>query len=152
MSAVAIPSVTGPALSSLDQILFEICEELQLPPYRHDQAESRYKVVAGVLEAEQSPFRSFRPIIYPQGSIAPGTAVKPLEGTHDLDFVLELSRSHVNVDPLRLLDQLFLYLKGHGTYSSMVSRKNRSVRITYAARVFRSGATNGAYGSCDVSD
>jgi hypothetical protein len=59
MSAVAIPSVTSPALGGLDQILFEICEELQLPPHRHDQAESRYKAVAGVLEAEQSPFRSF---------------------------------------------------------------------------------------------
>ena len=132
MSAVAIPSVTSPALGGLDQILFEICEELQLPPHRHDQAESRYKAVAGVLEAEQSPFRSFRPVIYPQGSMPLGTTVKPVEGPHDLDFVLELSLSHVNVDPLRLLDQLFLYLKSHGTYSSMVSRKNRCVRITYA--------------------
>ena len=69
MSAVAIPSVTSPALGGLDQILFEICEELQLTPHRHDQAESRYKAVAGVLEAEQSPFRSFLPVIYPPSAL-----------------------------------------------------------------------------------
>ena len=47
-------------LNQLDMLLFEICEELQLPPYRHDQADERYHAVSEVLEAEGSPLSPFR--------------------------------------------------------------------------------------------
>lgn len=64
--------------------------------------------------------------------MALGTTVKPIEGPHDLDFVLELSLAHYQVDPMNLIDCLYQFLKAHGVYGSMASLKNRCVRIEYA--------------------
>jgi hypothetical protein len=117
---------------SLDRLLFEICEELQLSPHRHGQADDRYHAVSEVLEADGSPLSPFRPRIYPQGSMRLGTTVRPISGPHDLDFVCELSLSHQQVEPIKLLQALYGHLKQHGVYREMVSLKNRCVRITYA--------------------
>ncbi|HMK21846.1 MAG TPA: nucleotidyltransferase [Terriglobales bacterium] len=118
--------------AGLDELLFEICEDLQLSGSRYDLAVERYNTLNRVLESTESPFRFFKPDIYPQGSMALGTTVKPLEGPHDLDFVLQLSRNHNTVDPMILIRTLYGFLKGHGTYGSVVTPKNRCVRITYA--------------------
>lgn len=119
-------------LNQLDTVPFEICEELQLPPYRYNQADERYHAVSEVLEADGSPLSPFRPRIYPQGSMRLGTTVRPIAGPHDLDFVCELSLSHDLVEPIKLLQALYGHLKQNGTYREMVSLKNRCVRITYA--------------------
>ncbi|HEY2390392.1 MAG TPA: nucleotidyltransferase [Candidatus Angelobacter sp.] len=116
----------------LDDLLYEIGEELQLSTSRYQQAQDRYKALSHVLESEGSPFRLQKPLIYPQGSMRLGTTVQPLQGPHDLDFVLQLSRSHHEIKPMTLLFTLFNYLQNHGTYRSMVSLKNRCVRIEYA--------------------
>jgi len=123
---------TESAQTHLDDLLREVCDDLQLSPSRHRQAEERYRAVAAVLESTGSPFRYLRLLIYPQGSMRLGTTVKPVEGPHDLDFVCELDVSHLSVDPLGLLDAMFLFLHDHGTYRNMVTRKNRCVRVTYA--------------------
>ena len=117
--------------SVLDGLLFEVCEELQLTSARHDQAVERYETLGDLLESEGSPFHRLRPKIYPQGSMALGTTVKPIEGPHDLDFVLELSLAHHQVDPMRLIDSLYRFLHAHGVYGPMTSQKNRCVRIEY---------------------
>jgi hypothetical protein len=116
----------------LDDLLYEICEELQLSRSRHQQVQERYESLTRVLESDESPFKFYRPLIYPQGSMRLGTTVHPLRGPHDLDFVLQLSRSHHEIKPMTLLFTLFNYLKGNGVYGSMVSLKNRCVRIEYA--------------------
>src|SRR5580704_6063505 len=129
----------APALSlpqnfsaALDELLIQVCEELQLTPTRYDLAVARYDALNKVLESAASPFRFSEPEIYPQGSMALGTTVTPIEGPHDLDFVLELSRSHVGVDPMGLIRLLYGFLRQHGTYRSMTSLKRRCVRIEYA--------------------
>ena len=38
--------------AQLDDLLWRICEELQLPPGRYDQAVARYEAVSGWLESE----------------------------------------------------------------------------------------------------
>lgn len=116
----------------LDDLLYEICEELQLSSTRYKQAVERYEALSHTFEATHSPFRLQRPLIYPQGSMRLGTTVHPLEGPHDLDFVLQLSRSHREIRPMTLLFTLFQYLKEHGVYGPMVTLKNRCVRIEYA--------------------
>ena len=133
MTASAIsPFVTESFQTQLDDLLYEVCEDLQLSPTSFTKAEERYKAVSSALESYDSPFRQARLIIYPQGSMRLGTTVKPIDGPHDLDFVCELEVSHLQIDPLRLHDALFNFLLNHGTYKDMVSRKNRCVRITYA--------------------
>lgn len=116
----------------LDELLFGVCEELQLTTAKYDQAVERYEALGDVLESEGSPFHGLDPKIYPQGSMALGTTVKPIEGPFDLDFVLELSLAHDRVDPMKLIDCLYRFLKAHSVYGSMTSPKNRCVRIGYA--------------------
>src|ERR1035437_2611928 len=87
----------------LDEVLYDVCEELQLSESRYDEATRRYHAVGAFLESESSPFRSERPSIYSQGSMRLGTTVKPVTGPHDLDFVMELSRDYRQVNPMGLL-------------------------------------------------
>ncbi len=126
------PFFTESAQTHLDDLLREVCEDLQLSPSRYRLAEQRYGAVTAVLESAGSPFRHFRPLIYPQGSMRLRTTVKPVDGPHDLDFVCELDVSHLSLDPPGLLDGMFRFLHDHGTYKGMVERKNRCVRIIYA--------------------
>jgi hypothetical protein len=116
----------------LDNLLADICVELQLSPTRYRQAEERYQAVASILESSGSPLKPYRPRIYPQGSMRLGTTVKPIDGPHDLDFVCELTVSHENVNPMALLNAFYQHLRGHGTYKDMVELKNRCVRVVYA--------------------
>lgn len=116
----------------LDELLFQVCEELQIQPARYSQASERYQTLGDVLESAESPFRLFHPKIYPQGSMALGTTVKPVNGPHDLDFVLELSLTHDAVDPMKLIHALYQFLREHGVYGPMTSLKNRCVRVEYA--------------------
>lgn len=64
--------------------------------------------------------------------MALGTTVKPVEGPHDLDFVLELSIAHDRVDPMKLIQELYTFLGKHAVYGPMTSLKNRCVRVEYA--------------------
>jgi Second Messenger Oligonucleotide or Dinucleotide Synthetase domain len=131
MAVAPAVSFTQDFTSGLDGLLCLVCEELQLTSARHDQAVERYETLGDLLESEESPFHRLRPTIYPQGSMALGTTVKPIEGPHDLDFVLELSLAHHQVDPMRLIDSLYRFLLAHGVYGPMTSLKNRCVRIEY---------------------
>ena len=59
--------------SQMDDLLWRICEELQLSPARYQQAVERYEAVCHWLEANGSAVASFRPSLYPQGSMRIGT-------------------------------------------------------------------------------
>ncbi len=73
--------------AQLDDLLRRICEELQLPPGRYDQAVARYEAVSGWLESDGSALRALSPLMYPQGSMRIGTTVKPI-GRDEHDLVL----------------------------------------------------------------
>ena len=60
--------------AGLDELLYMVCEELQLTAARYDLAVERYNTLNRVLESPQSPFRYLAPQIYPQGSMALGTS------------------------------------------------------------------------------
>lgn len=116
----------------LDSLLFDICEELQLPRTRYDLAVERYGTVNRLLEKAGSPFQFLSPIIFPQGSMALGTTCKPVEGPHDLDFVLRFDPPRWPLHPLAGLSALYEFLRNNETYRGMTSLKNRVVRLTYA--------------------
>jgi hypothetical protein len=129
---VAAPalSVANDSSAALDELLLETCEEFQISPARYDLVVERYKSLNRLLEGSGSPFRQFRPDIYPQGSMALGTTVQPIKGPHDLDFVLELA--NYLRGPMQLITELHEFLHVHGIYGPMTSLKNRCVRIEYA--------------------
>lgn len=132
MAVAPFPSAGRDFIAGLDELLLELCEELQLSSSRHDQAVGRYRAMGEVLDAEGSPFRELGPKIYPQGSMALGTTVKPIKGPHDLDFVLQLALFHHQVDPMRLIHGLYRFLRRHAVYGPMTSLLNRCVRVEYA--------------------
>ena len=122
----------GNSKDQLDAVLLEVCEGLQLARTRHDLAVERYGTVNRLLEKVGSPFQFLRPRIFPQGSMALGTTCKPVEGPHDLDFVLQIDAPLWHRYPLAGLQALYGFLKSNDTYRGMTSLKNRVVRLTYA--------------------
>lgn len=120
--------------SQMDDLLWRICDELQLSPSRYQQAVDRYNAVCQWLEAEGSSVASFKPTIYPQGSMRIGTTVKPSgRDEHDLDFVCEFQvRAAMFSSPLQLLKLLEGRLQQHKTYAAILEMKNRCIRLNYA--------------------
>src|SRR5579859_4368689 len=109
------------AKDQLDGLLLEVCEELQLSPTRYELAVQRYGAINQLLERPGSPFQSFRPRIFPQGSMPLGTTCKPVEGPHDLDFVLQLDAPHWQWHPLAALNALYTFLGSNEIYRKMIS-------------------------------
>ena len=132
MAIAAVPYSTQDFSTELDVVLDLIVEELQLSTSRYAKAEDRYHAVNRHLEAAGSPFNKYKPTIYAQGSMRLNTTVKPVDGPHDLDFVLELALSYETVDPMRLLQVLYDYLHQSEIYRPMLSKKKRCVRLEYA--------------------
>jgi len=102
-------------------------------PTRYGLAVERYGAVNQLLERRGSPFQFFGPRIFPQGSMALGTTSKPVEGPHDLDFVLQIDAPlYWRLYPLAGLIAVYDFLSGNETHRKMISLKNRVVRLTYA--------------------
>ena len=57
---------------------------------------------------------------------------KPLEGRHDLDFVVQLNAPYWQWPALTAaLNALYEFLSSNDTYGKMISMKNRIVRLTF---------------------
>jgi hypothetical protein len=130
--ATAKSIVFQTSTDQLDALLLELCEELQLNKTRYDLAVDRYGTINRLLEDTGSPFQFLLPRIFPQGSMALGTTCKPVEGPHDLDFVLQITVPHWRWHPLAGQEALHKFLRSSETYRGMTSLKNRVVRLRYA--------------------
>jgi hypothetical protein len=132
MAVSPAPYFTEDFAVGLNELLFLVCEELQISETRYSLAEERYKAIARYLEADGSPFNRYRPEIYPQGSMRLNTTVKPIDGPHDLDFVLQLSVHYrLYHDPMNLIDGLYNYMCKSDIYRFMTTKMNRCVRVEY---------------------
>lgn len=129
MSMLTVES--QPTFSLLDDLLARICRALQLTTTQHALAERHYVSVGEWLGADGSPLARYSPKIYPQGSLAIGTTVRPLNrNEYDLDLVGELDMGVR--DPVAVLNDVETRLREHGTYRPMVERKNRCIRLNFA--------------------
>jgi hypothetical protein len=116
----------------LDDVLVRICILLQLTKTQYKDAEMHYLSVAEWLREPESPIISLAPDIYPQGSLRIGTTVRPWRREeYDLDLVLWLAL-YQNANPIEVLDLVERRLRDHKTYSPMVERKNRCIRLNFA--------------------
>jgi Second Messenger Oligonucleotide or Dinucleotide Synthetase domain len=124
---------TEDSRGQLDDLLWRVCEEIQLPTSRYDRAVTHYEAVSDWLDRDGSVLSRMSPSIYPQGSMKIGTTVKPLSREeHDLDFVCEVREPASNLkSPLELLNLLVLRLRQNETYASVLEVKNRCVRLAY---------------------
>lgn len=118
--------------SQLIGILETVCQELELSDTQYKNAESRYKAVGDWLSSsENAQFHDAE--IYPQGSFAIRTTVKPLGSEeHDLDLVCHVPKFSPNAQPSELKRLIGDRLRANATYSGMLEEKPRCWRITYA--------------------
>lgn len=101
--------------------LDHLAARIALPDSTYERAKEHYEAVGRWLEAPESSLEPYGPTIYPQGSIALGTAIRPLRGEeHDVDAVCLLEGP-----PPRLQQQELKRLVGnrfreHGHYRRML--------------------------------
>lgn len=127
MAAPSYPQVT----EHIDFLLAEVAAILQLTGEQHQLAVQHYGAVAEYLSAQGSPVARFDPLIYPQGSMALETTVRPLrQEEYDLDLVCQLLRT--GLDAMSVYNMVYARLMSHNTYATMVEKKNRCIRINYA--------------------
>ena len=89
----------------LNRILTDLAAELDVPPSKYREATEHYKAVGAWLDADDSELARYQPSIYPQGSFALGTAVKPLgDEEYDVDTVCLLQLTPDQVTQKQLKD------------------------------------------------
>jgi len=105
----------------LEKRLGEGVDELEVPPSKYEDAERAYGAVGEWLNQEDSPIGRYAPEIYPQGSFALGTAVRPLgEGEYDVDAVCLLNLTETDISQQNLKKMVGDRLRGHGKYGKML--------------------------------
>lgn len=117
----------------LDDVLARVCRILQLSPTQYALAERHYNAICEWLGAEGSLLNQFAPDLYPQGSVALGTTVKPqLRDEYDVDLVCELQIDHNSVrDPAHLVDIIESRMKESDIYRGKLKRKSRCLCVSY---------------------
>ena len=127
---MAAPYIAPPS-GDLDFLLAQVARALQLTSEQYRLAEEHYKAVARWLAATGSPLAPYQPWIYPQGSMALETTVRPLgRDEYDLDLVCEMQPT--GMPAIWVYDNVFERLKANGQYAPIVEKKNRCVRLNYA--------------------
>ena len=106
----------------LEKSLAEAVDELDVPASKYEDAERAYGAVGDWLNRDDSAIARYRPEIYPQGSFALGTAIRPLgEGEYDVDAVCLLALTETSVSQQDLKKMIGDRLRAHGMYSKMLA-------------------------------
>lgn len=131
MNALTPPTSTA-VDAALLRYLAHICEELDLPESRFEEAKARYEAIGNLLSDPKNPLSKYKPIIYPQGSTRLQTTNRPLKGDEfDIDLVCEL-RELMGKSVEDFFAEVQRAILSDKTYEKMLSVKNRCIRITYA--------------------
>lgn len=117
----------------LDDALIRICDLMQLSNTQYTLAEQHYHAICDWLSAPESILSDYDPDLYPQGSVALGTTVKPQRSEeYDVDLVCELAIDHSKVSrPVDLLDAIEARMRDSELYKSRLERKKRCLRVNY---------------------
>ncbi|MPZ23235.1 MAG: hypothetical protein GEU28_06775 [Dehalococcoidia bacterium] len=116
----------------LDFLLVQLAEELQIPSGTRQEVEDHYQAIADIISRGRLRGADIR--VYPQGSAALGTTVKPVrKDEFDLDVVVQVGDANV-LGPEWLNDAVFADIESHGRYKDKTERLPRCLRISYAGR------------------
>lgn len=112
--------------SELNRIFGFLIEELDVPPSKYEDAKNHYDAVGSWLNDEGSPLAAFNPTIYPQGSFALGTVIKPIgDDDYDVDAVCQLKLSERQTTQKGLKNAVGARLKQHKAYVGMLEPEGR---------------------------
>lgn len=115
-----------------EELLAIAAANLELDETRKKQMHSAYKAVNDVFDKDEEFFKDYTVNVYAQGSLIIGTTIKPLSGKEfDLDILLKVDDSCWNHTPKEIYDEVYRVLSEHGTYSPLLQKKNRCIRINY---------------------
>lgn len=121
--------------AQLDSLLELVCVELQLTDTQHADAERSYGAVGEWLDAPNSTLAKYRPRIFPLGSKALGTAVKPRQREEfDVDLASLLQIAWREADPSRVYQMVLERLAENEVYRPMIIQKERCIRLDYAGQ------------------
>lgn len=113
-------------------LLDEVCQQIEITDTQFQTARVSYEAVGAWLTDSASEFLKTAQI-YPQGSIALGTAIKPLTANEfDVDLVCHLPNVRNSSNAKAVKNLVGDRLKAHGTYSAMLEEKQRCWRLNYA--------------------
>jgi len=116
----------------LDNLMIHSAQTLDITPTQYESAIEKYGAVGRWLGDPGSPLDRFEPLIFAQGSMALGTATKPVgRDEFDLDLVCQLQVVN-GTHPWELKHAIGARLRNHETYKSMLVEKNRCWRLVYA--------------------
>ncbi len=108
------------------------CEELELPDGQRKEAERAYNSV-GTWLSDCPTLGQLRPTIFPQGSMALGTTVKPLDREEfDVDLVCHLTAGDDRLHQATVKKDVGDRLADHETYRGMLDEYKRCWRLDYA--------------------
>ncbi len=118
--------------AQLDELLTYGAEALDLTPTQYDDAVQKYQAVGTWLNKPGSLLAAAEPLVYPQGSIAIGTATKPVgRDEFDIDLVCQLQIGS-ETSPAALKRAIGQRLRENALYRDRLEEKNRCWRIVYA--------------------
>jgi len=124
----------GTHFFTIDHLLSGICVRLQLTKTQYWSAEEHYLSIGGVLSEKPSPLAPLVIRIYPQGSMALETTVKPRdEEEFDLDLILLFGRWLAG--PVDLRNAVIERLRQDARYRDRLDlRFPRCIRVNYAGQ------------------
>ena len=103
------------------RFLENLAAEINLPDSVYERATEHYEAVGKWLEGTNSLLKAYGPTIYPQGSIALGTAIRPVrDGEHDVDAVCLLADPPLSISQQELKQLVGNRLKQHEKYRDML--------------------------------
>lgn len=113
-------------------LLDQLCQQIEITETQYQTAKARYEAVGSWLSRSDSPHLN-QAQIYPQGSVALGTTIKPLASNEfDVDLVCHLP-TLLNTSDARAIKALIgTRLKENAIYKGMLEEKQRCWRINYA--------------------
>lgn len=115
-----------------NDLLREVAAAASLRASNFERANSAYEAVGSIVERSDSPFSSFDPSVFPQGSIPLGTAINPHNGTDfDVDGILEITMPEQGSSE-EVITELCEWLSCFPRYEPKVERIKRGVRLQYA--------------------
>lgn len=135
MTTLLRPMLSGlpiGASTELDALLNEVCAALQISATQYRNAEEKYQSVGRWLAAPESPIAGLNPVIFPQGSMALQTTVRPWtdDDSYDLDLVLQVEPT--SEDPMTLYRLVELRLRESPHYRHILEQKKRCLALNFA--------------------
>ncbi|MGJ8592207.1 MAG: nucleotidyltransferase domain-containing protein [Aquaticitalea sp.] len=115
-----------------EDLLTRTAVSLELDETRKQRTESAYNAIYDVLKKDEVFFSKVDFLVYPQGSKAIGTTVKPRgKDEFDLDITIEIRDPYYNYISSEIYNHLIRVLSNNETYKEKLMPKNRCARINY---------------------